>query len=136
MNIASIGLGKLGLCSAVCFASKGHHVVGVDSNAQHVEALNDGQCPIDEPGLSNLLEGCRSRMEFTTDCGYAVQHSDMTLITVPTPSNPDGRFSNAYVETVLDRISPALRAKKTFHVVGVVSTVMPGTCEHVLSARL
>ncbi len=136
MNISSIGLGKLGLCSAACFAGKGHHVVGVDSDARHVEALNDGRCPIDEPGLSALLDSGRQRMEFTTDCGYAVQNSDITLITVPTPSNPDGRFSNAYVETVLDRIGPALKAKKTFHVVGLVSTVMPGTCEHVFKPTL
>ncbi len=136
MNISSIGLGKLGLCSAVCFASKGHRVIGVDSNGQHIDALNSGQCPIDEPGLTDLLDGCRQRMEFTTDCGYAVRNSDLTLITVPTPSNPDGRFSNAYVETVLDRIGPALKAKDTFHVVGIVSTVMPGTCEAVFKPTL
>ncbi len=136
MKIASIGLGKLGLCSAVCFASKGHHVIGVDSDQQHVDALNGGACPIDEPGLLELLDGCRQCMEFTADCGYAVQNSDMTLITVPTPSNPDGRFSNAYVETVLDRIGPALKTRKSFHVVGIVSTVMPGTCEHVFRPTL
>lgn len=136
MNISSIGLGKLGLCSATCFASKGHHVIGVDSNDQHVEALNDGLCPIDEPGLAEMLEACRHRMEFTVDCSYAIGNSEMTLITVPTPSNPDGRFSNAYVETVLDRIGPALKAKKDFHVIGIVSTVMPGTCEHVFKPTL
>lgn len=136
MNISSIGLGKLGLCSAACFASKGHRVIGVDSNEQHVEALNGGLCPIDEPGLPVLLDGCRQRMEFTVDCGYAVRNSEITLITVPTPSNPDGRFSNAYVETVLDRLGPALKAKKAFHVVGIVSTVMPGTCESVFKPTL
>ncbi|MBN1359569.1 MAG: UDP-glucose/GDP-mannose dehydrogenase family protein [Sedimentisphaerales bacterium] len=136
MNIASIGLGKLGLCSAVCFASKGHRVIGVDSNASHIDALNDGQCLVDEPGLAALLAESRRCMEFTDDGTYAVLNSDITLITVPTPSNPDGRFSNAYVETVLDRVGPALKAKKTFHVVGVVSTVMPGTCEHVLKPTL
>jgi UDPglucose 6-dehydrogenase len=136
MNISSIGLGKLGLCSAVCFASKGHRVVGVDSSERHIDALNNGQCPIDEPGLSELLDGCRQRLEFTVDFGYAVRNSDVTLITVPTPSNPDGRFSNAYMETVLGRIAPELKAKKTFHVVGVVSTVMPGTCEHVFKPTL
>ena len=136
MNISSIGLGKLGLCSAACFASKGHHVVGVDSNDQHVDALNDGLCPIDEPGLPEMFADCRHRMEFTVDCGYAVNNSEITLITVPTPSNPDGRFSNAYVETVLARLGPALKTKKDFHVIGIVSTVMPGTCEHVFRPTL
>jgi len=136
MNIASIGLGKLGLCSAACFADKGHHVIGVDSNEQHVDALNRGVCAIDETGLSALFDRCRRNMEFTTDVGYAVQNSDMTLITVPTPSNPDGRFSNASVEAVLSRIAPALRIKSSFHVVGVISTVMPGTSERVFKPRL
>jgi UDPglucose 6-dehydrogenase len=136
MNISSIGLGKLGLCSAACFASKGHHVVGVDSNDRHVDALTRGECPIDETGLPDLLARCRHNMEFTADFGYAVQNSDITLITVPTPSNPDGRFSNSYVETVLSRLAPALRTKSTFHIVGVVSTVMPGTCERIFKPRL
>ena len=62
--------------------------------------------------------------------GYAVQQRHY-LITVPTPSDANGRFSNAYVEAVLDRIAGGLKAKKTFHVVALVSTVMPTTCEHV-----
>ncbi len=135
-NISSIGLGKLGLCSAACFASKGHHVIGVDSNEQHVDALRNGRCPIDETGLPALLAEAARHLEFTTDCGYAVQNSDITLITVPTPSDPDGRFSNAYIETVLDRMAPALKAKTVFHVIGIVSTVMPGTCERVFKPRL
>lgn len=75
-------------------------------------------------------------MEFATDYGRAVRDSDITMITVPTPSNPDGRFSNASVEAVLTKIAPALRAKNTFHIVGVVSTVMPGTSERVFKTAL
>jgi UDPglucose 6-dehydrogenase len=131
MNLSCVGLGKLGLCSAACFAGKGHHVIGVDSSAEHMEALASGRCPVDETGLPALLDGCRARMEFTPDYGYAVKHSDITLITVPTPSDSNGRFSNAYVEAVLDRIAGGLKAKKSFHVVALVSTVMPTTCEHV-----
>ena len=136
LTVSSVGLGKLGLCSAACFAGKGHRVIGVDSDATHVDALNAGSCPIDEPGLAELLDRCRGNMEFTTDYGHAVRNSDITMITVPTPSNPDGRFSNACVEAVLERIALALRAKTAFHVIGVVSTVMPGTCERVFAPLL
>ena len=136
MNISLIGLGKLGLCSAACFASKGHQVIGVDSNDGHIDALNDGQCPVDEPGLAALLEQCRSSLEFTTDYDHAVRCTDITLIIVPTPSNPDGRFSNACIEAVLDRMAPALKAKTAFHIVAVVSTVMPTTCERVFKPKL
>jgi len=136
MHISLIGLGKLGLCSAACFASKGHHVIGVDSNRQHVDALNDGQCLVDEPGLAALLEQFRSHIAFTMDYDDAVRRTDVTLIVVPTPSNPDGRFSNAYIEAVLDQISPALKEKDSFHIVDVVSTVMPTTCERLFKPRL
>jgi UDPglucose 6-dehydrogenase len=135
-NVSSIGLGKLGLCSAACFASKGHRVIGVDSNGEHIDALRGGRCLIDEAGLPALLAQCGHNMEFTTDYGYAVYNSDVTLITVPTPSDSDGRFSNACVEAVLDRLAPALRAKASFHIIGVISTVMPGTCERVFKPRL
>ena len=136
MDVSFIGLGKLGLCSATCFASKGHHVIGVDCIEAHIDALNDGQCPIDEPGLPELLDKAEGRIEFTMDYDYAVRNSEITLVNVPTPSNPDGRFSNAYVEAVLDRIGPALKAKETFHVVGIISTVMPTTCERIFRPKL
>ena len=59
MNISVIGLGKLGLCSAVCFASRGHKVIGVDRMDEHVLQLQGGECPIDEPGLADMLSECR-----------------------------------------------------------------------------
>ena len=136
MNVSLVGLGKLGLCSAACFASKGHHVIGVDSNEPHMEALRHGQCLIDEPGLAALLDRCRPNLELTIDYERAVRRTDITLITVPTPSNPDGRFSNACIETVLDGIAPALKDKDTFHIVGIVSTVMPTTCQRVFRPKL
>jgi UDPglucose 6-dehydrogenase len=135
-KVSSVGLGKLGLCSAACFAGKGHPVIGVDSDERHIDALRAGRCPIDETGLPALLAEAGRRMEFTTDYDYAVRNSEITMITVPTPSDPDGRFSNAYIETVLDRMAPALKAKTAFHVVGIVSTVMPGTCERIFKPRL
>lgn len=136
MNVSLVGLGKLGLCSAACFASKGHHVIGVDSNEEHIAALSNGRCPIDEAGLGALLKKCQSRIEFTADYEDAVGRTDITLIIVPTPSDSTGRFSNVYIEAVLDQIAPALKAKGAFHVVDVVSTVMPTTCERIFAPKL
>jgi UDPglucose 6-dehydrogenase len=129
MNISVIGLGKLGLCSAVCFASRGHKVVGVDENGEHVSQLQGGECPIDEPGLADMLSDCRGNLTFTDDAFEAVSCSDVTLIIVPTPSVAGGRFGNDYVENVLRSMAPAVAKKDTFHVVDVVSTVMPGSCD-------
>ncbi len=66
----------------------------------------------------------------------AILHSDVTLIIVPTPSKPDGKFSNEYVEGVLHEIGPMLASKNKFHVVDVVSTVMPGSSEGVFKPLL
>lgn len=129
MNISVIGLGKLGLCTAACFASKGHRVTGVEKNMDFVDKLQSRCCPIDETGLEGLLEKCWDNLTVTSYMSVAVRESDITLIIVPTPSKSDGRFTNKYVEAVLKSIGPELKDKDTFHVVDVVSTVMPGSCQ-------
>lgn len=136
MNISFVGLGKLGLCSATCFASKGHHVMGVDAITEHIDALNHGGCPIDETGLSELLDNARHNMEFSTDVTDAINKSDATLIIVPTPSKEDGAFTNSYIKTVLKALAPALKEKDGFHIIDVVSTVMPRSCEEIFKPML
>lgn len=129
MNISVIGLGKLGLCTAACFASKGHQVMGVDMNQHILDKLRLKQCPIDEPGLEDLLEKAWANLTVTGNVNEAVSNSDITLIIVPTPSRSGGEFVNEYVETVLEVLALALKEKDGFHVVNVVSTVMPGSCD-------
>lgn len=136
MNISFIGLGKLGLCSATCFASKGHNVIGVDNNSQFITSLRSGECPIDEPGLEPLLKNARNHLQFTMDYAEAINGSDVTLIIVPTPSQKDGTFTNKYLETVITQIGPFLRQKKAFHVIDIVSTVMPTTCDQIIKPLL
>jgi len=55
-SISVIGLGKLGLCSAACFSSKGYKVIGVDIDSHRVDLINSGQNPILETGLSKILK--------------------------------------------------------------------------------
>lgn len=129
MNVSVIGLGKLGLCTASCFASSGHKVIGVERNVDFVSKLQAKVNPIDETGLDELLESSWDNLTVTTDIAEAVCGSDITLIIVPTPSKSDGRFTNEYLRVVLESIGPALKAKKSFHVVDIVSTVMPGSCD-------
>lgn len=136
MNISVVGLGKLGLCTAACFAAKGHHVLGIDNKVEHIAALQDGQCPIIEHGLPQLLEEARKNIDFTTQYSRAIEETEVTLIIVPTPSNPDGSFSNAYIEAVLQKIGPMLKQKSSFHIIDIVSTVMPGSCDTVFRPLL
>ncbi len=128
MNLSVFGLGKLGLCSAACFASRGHNVIGVDTDMEVVRRLRAGECPVDETGLEGLLESCGDNLHVTEDAAEAVSESDVILIIVPTPSGADGRFCNGYVESVLRTVGPLLARKESFCVVDVVSTVMPGSC--------
>lgn len=136
MNISFIGLGKLGLCSAACFAAKGHKVICVDHNEELLRQLMEDGCPIDETDLPNLLVAARRNMRFTFDHTEAVRESDVTLIIVPTPSDSVGVFTNEYVTHALKEIAPALRDKEGFHIVDVVSTVMPTSCETVFRPLL
>ncbi len=136
MNISVIGLGKLGLCTAACFASAGHTVYGFDLNDHFRSELKSRRNPIEETGLTDLLESAWATLHIVDSYEAALQASDITLIIVPTPSLPDGRFSNDYLVNVLDGLAPALKAKNGFHIVDVVSTVMPGTCDTIFKPLL
>ncbi len=127
MRLSIIGLGKLGAPMAAVFAEKGHTVIGVDISPGYVNALNQGRAPVNEPGLDELIHKNRERLSATSDCAEAVAASDVTFIIVPTPSEADGGFSLRYVLAAGESIGHALRAKSSYHVVVLSSTVMPGS---------
>jgi len=129
VDISVIGLGKLGLCTAACFAASGHSVVGYDQSEHLRLELQMGRCPIDETGLPELLEKAGANLQIAATCSEAVERSDATLIIVPTPSADNGCFTNQYLLRVLTEMAPALKGKPDFHIVNVVSTVMPGSSE-------
>jgi UDPglucose 6-dehydrogenase len=136
MKISVIGLGKLGLCTAACFASAGHLVYGFDLNDYFREELKNLRNPIEETGLTELLKSAWGRLHIVDNYQAAIQASDITLIIVPTPSLPDGRFTNDFIINVLKGLAPALKAKNSFHIVDVVSTVMPGSCDAIFKPLL
>lgn len=130
-KISVVGLGKLGLCIAACFASKGYRVTGVDIDAGKVEKINRGLSPIEETGLAALLRKAKKNLLATQDTEKAVLTSDITFVVVATPSLADGSFSNEYLEKALQAIGLALKKKRSYHLVAVTSTVMPQTVEKV-----
>ena len=136
MNISVIGLGKLGLCTAACFASTGHMVYGYDLNDHSRSELKSRRNPIEETGLTELLESAWETLHIVDSYEAALEGSDITLIIVPTPSLPDGRFTNDYLVKVLEGLAPALKVKNSFHIVDVVSTVMPGSCDAIFKPLL
>jgi UDPglucose 6-dehydrogenase len=129
MAISVIGLGKLGLCTAACLAAKGYAVWGMDVNSEYIAQLIEGDLPFFETNLDSILEKARENIVFTDDISEAVENSNASFIIVPTPSKPCGSFDNTYIIKVLKRMIPTLKTKDDFHIVNIVSTVMPGSAE-------
>jgi UDPglucose 6-dehydrogenase len=126
-KLSVIGLGKLGIPLAACFASKGFQVVGVDVDPLKVEAINEGRAPVCEPGLQEMLTVVQERLTATLDVEAAVSASKVTFIVVPTPSEPEGGFSLRCVLPACEAIGRVLRTKSGYHLVVLTSTVMPGS---------
>ena len=127
MDLAVVGLGKLGSPLAAVLASKGHNVYGIDLNHYFVDALNEGRAPVVEPQLQELIDANRSRIRATTRFEEAIPHTDISFVIVPTPSMEDGAFTNRYVVAAVESIGKALRGVDRYHVVNITSTVMPGS---------
>jgi UDPglucose 6-dehydrogenase len=136
MKVSVFGLGKLGLCTAACCAARGHQIWGYDTNPAVMASLQARQNPLRETGLDDLLAQAWPYLRISDQPAALVRDTDLSLIIVPTPIQADGRFSNQAVETVLRDIGLALRQKQTFHVVNIVSTVMPGSCQRVFKPHL
>ncbi len=130
MNISVIGLGKLGIPLAAILAYKGHTVIGVDVNLHIIRLLNEGRSSIFEPGLEGLIQKSRVRLSATVDYQLAINGTEITFIIVPTPSDALGDFSLHYVLAATETIGKILRDKKSFHLVVLISTVMPGDTDH------
>lgn len=128
MKIAVFGLGYVGCVTAACLARDGHHIVGVDVNAEKLRSIQRGESPIIEPGLPEMIQkGVASgRLQVTADAAYAVGHADLVIICVGTPSGQDGNLELNYVERVCQDIGQALRKKDEYSVVVVRSTILPG----------
>jgi len=131
-----VGLGKLGLPFAVSLASRGFQVIGVDIDEKKVRAINSGISPVSETNLQEMLTRYKDSIVVTLDYNYALKNSDVTFVFTNTPSNPDGSYSTRQLESACREIGKALRDKGVFHVVVIMSTVLPLTCEETLKPIL
>jgi UDPglucose 6-dehydrogenase len=128
-KVSVIGLGKLGLNLAVCMASRGVDVLGVDNNPDTIKNIRSGTPPIFEPGLKEMLAGTvGNTLEVTNDISRCVTETSISFILVQTPSRADGRYSTEALESVLTPICRKIReVGKLDHAVVVCSTIQPGT---------
>src|ERR1700733_9920252 len=106
MQIAVVGSGYVGLVAGACFADLGHDVILVDNDQQKLTALNNGQVPIHEKFLPELLGRHRGhRLTFSDDLKEAVRLSSAIFVAVGTPPTESGEADLSYVESVAREIS-------------------------------
>jgi GDP-mannose 6-dehydrogenase len=134
MKISVFGMGYVGCVSAACFAEQGHDVIGVDINESKIEFINSGKSPVIEEGMDEIIARVvdNGKLIATMDTKKAVNESEITLITVGTPSKENGDLDLTYVERVAAKIGSLLANKDGFHMVALRSTVLPGTTEDFL----
>ena len=131
MRVVMIGTGYVGLVSGACFADFGHHVTCIDNNKDKIERLNNGEIPIYEPGLEDLVASNvnAGRLIFTTDPKKAVGEADVVFIAVGTPTRRgSGHADLRFVYAVAEELAPLL---KGYTVIVTKSTVPVGTGDEV-----
>lgn len=131
MKISVFGLGYVGAVSCACLPELGHEVIGVDISPQKVKMINDGQSPVVEEGINELIEKAvkAGQLRATDDVKAAVAGSEVSLVSVATPSNPNYTPNLTAVDAVIRAIGEAIREKDGHHTVVMRSTVQPGTTE-------
>lgn len=130
-KVCVIGLGFVGLSTAVCFASKGVKTTGLDIDSDRVRTIEEGKVPFHEPFVDRLLQkSTRSHaLKLTTSYEEGVTESEIVFVTVGTPSAPDGSADMTYVEEASKSIGLALRKANGWRLVVVKSTVPAGTTD-------
>jgi len=123
-GISVIGLGYIGLPSALLLANNGYNVKGVDINEKVVFRLNNGELPFEEPGVEELFKNAGESFSASTE----VESSDVYIIAVPTPLDKEMKIAD--LSAVKSATESVARALKEGQLVILESTVPPGTSKN------
>jgi UDP-N-acetyl-D-mannosaminuronic acid dehydrogenase len=124
-KLCVLGMGYIGLPTALLFANNGIDVIGVDVNERVVNTLKDGKMPFEEEGFQELLDGAYEKKSFKAST--EVEDADAFLVAVPTPFDTEFRMADLkYVMSACEMIVPKL---KQGNLVIIESTIPPKTCE-------
>src|SRR5438094_3764337 len=131
MDVTIIGCGYVGLVTGTCLASIGHTVRGVEKDPKKLKTLQDGHCPIFEPGLQELTQEhyAAGSLQFTNNVKAAVRDAEVVFLCVGTPPKSDGTVDMSYLEGAGKEVCDALAEQKNDYMVTIVvkSTVPAGT---------
>ena len=129
LRVCVIGIGRIGLPTALSFAKSGLQTIGVDINQKLVENINSGKFPLkDEPGYDEIFDSVLKTKKFsaTTKIEDVVPNSDLILLSLPTPMDENNIPDYSALRTVSSKLSDILSPNS---LVIVESTVEPGFIE-------
>src|SRR5687768_11212544 len=111
MNISIFGLGYVGAVSLACLVRDGHTVIGVDIDPAKLDLIRTGKTPVVEEGMVELMAkvAVNGRVSVTTDVAQAVAGSDLSLICVGTPSQPNGNQDQSAILKLTEELGRAMR---------------------------
>lgn len=114
MKIAVIGTGYVGLTTGACLSDLGNNVICVDIVKEKIDMLNNGEMPIYEEGLKDIVNRNmrEKRLKFTTEIADAIKISDIIFICVGTPPKQNGEADLSYVENVARTIAEHMQSYK------------------------
>jgi GDP-mannose 6-dehydrogenase len=132
-HIAVLGLGYVGCVTAACLASLGHRVSGIDRDEHKVREVQNGRAPFYEPGLEDLVREnvAAGRLSACTSSD-AIVDADVILVCVGTPSAKNGDLGLHQLRRSVAEIAGELPRRSKRLIVGIRSTVFPGTCEELV----
>jgi len=127
-------LGYVGTVSAGCLAQSGHEVIGVDPVATKVDLINQGQSPIIEAEIAEIIASAvkSGRIRATQDATQAILDTELSFICVGTPSQANGNLDLSYIRRICEQIGEALNQKSDRHTVVIRSTILPGTMRNIV----
>jgi len=133
-KISVIGLGFVGLTLAVVNAKENFETIGIDIDKEKIEKLRSGKPYFYEPKLKNYLNKSLKikKIHFSDDLNQVLK-TDISFITVGTPSTPNGAIDLSYLKKVVVNLSKILKNKKSTHLIVVKSTVLPTTTLQMVS---
>ncbi len=135
--VGIVGLGYVGLTTAVCFANRGFQTIGVDVDKGKLAKIARGQLPFVEPGLAKILQNQLRTKRLTVTTNYdELTRARVQFITVGTPSSDGGSNDLRYVRKAAASVGQVLRESDEYHLVVVKSTVTPGATQVVVRPAL
>ncbi len=126
-SLGVIGVGRLGICTALILEKAGFQVLCYDVNPQIRDAINTRKIVSSEPGVSEMLSNAKNI--FAVDSIEKLLHLDTFFCVVPTPSLADGSYNHEYIEAMAKEMIRVFPLHKKPKILNIACTTMPGYCD-------